>query len=767
MNQYQKIGLLSYFVVFFNGCPSWAIPPLLLTESGTSITHTVTVESHGQFRLVFEADMDHCLLKWYDLVNDPIASNDLVQNMTDYLPSTEQGAILNSFLRDFDAKARIDIASAASPAVTKGSAAPQPPLDPASVERGKHDMRHEHTPKLRAAILSYSAYPTSVARWIDQRFAMQVGGKQPPARSLSWMGYVDIYGLGNFAEYRLMKDFAGKYRLSYEDMLLHAVKDYTPKTRPTFRNMDKFDVFEGKNGILKTRDNRHFEDLTAKAYNGSVEISDTLYIGYEEPFAEVNLEFVKPGERVSSHADYWNGTGWRKLPLHDGTNGFAADGRLSFVPPADWAVTSVNGSHAKYFLRLIVNDAERYPVSRRIYGDSWLNADGKSCRGWDDGDRHIVNSGPLTFNPSPPGYATALFPYQARICSWGPDHFVADPADVQQIDGERARPWARYVAERILALKKEFNFQGIMCDDGEKDVASDALPASATDFARKSSGSWSSESSAKYADIAAYVRKADPTLLTGINGQRRDIALNGDWTLAEFHTAVWKTGSPRNIGTSDSATVLTYDDYLPVNNPSGIFALLMYCDTVDIVPNANAPWDRANRGPLAALSKHYVGMNDNTVFSYYSRGGFIYDETDEVVLKNGKVLHQSTDPPPPIEEVKRWATYFPAMSIDLGAPDKGGRNGGERDFAWKRGKEIGGGPDIWRRDFTNAVILHRPAFYNTTKREYESYSDDIPLGAAYYPLRADGVTAAAVDRIALRAGEGAILMKYPVPPARN
>jgi hypothetical protein len=172
-------------------------------------------------------------------------------------------------------------------------------------------------------------------------------------------------------------------------------------------------------------------------------------------------------------------------------------------------------------------------------------------------------------------------------------------------------------------------------------------------------------------------------------------------------------------------------------------------------------WERGNRGPIVALSKHYIGANDYTVFSYYTLGGYIYGETDEVYLIDGSVKHQAVDPTPNAGQVYRWATYFPAMGIDIGMPDSAGYNGGMRDLAWKSHSEIGGVQDVWRRDYTKAIVLHRPASLDTTDDEYVTPSAGIDLGGTYYPLSADGTTGSGITSITLRTGEGAILMKSP------
>jgi hypothetical protein len=48
-----------------------------LVDSGSGLSRTVTVESTGLFRLVFEAADNWGISQWYDLVNDPSARTNL------------------------------------------------------------------------------------------------------------------------------------------------------------------------------------------------------------------------------------------------------------------------------------------------------------------------------------------------------------------------------------------------------------------------------------------------------------------------------------------------------------------------------------------------------------------------------------------------------------------------------------------------------------------------------------------------------------------
>jgi hypothetical protein len=116
------------------------------------------------------------------------------------------------------------------------------------------------------------------------------------------------------------------------------------------------------------------------------------------------------------------------------------------------------------------------------------------------------------------------------------------------------------------------------------------------------------------------------------------------------------------------------------------------------------------------------------------------------------------------------------MSVDIGVPDSSGWKGGVRDLAYIKPPASSGYPagcvvaagcgEIWRRDFTNAIILVKALHDNTYGFELDTYSPYIQLGGTYRPLNADGTTGNGVTQVRLRAGEAAILMKSSNPYRR-
>lgn len=138
--------------------------------------------------------------------------------------------------------------------------------------------------------------------------------------------------------------------------------------------------------------------------------------------------------------------------------------------------------------------------------------------------------------------------------------------------------------------------------------------------------------------------------------------------------------------------------------------------------------------------------------------------------------HQSTDPIPDWHNVWYWANYFPAMSVNIGQPDSNGWKGGARDLNYIPSPTASGVPalcvpswvcgEVWRRDFTNAIILDHTAHGSSIAADLDTYGPPIQLGGTFYPLNADGTTGAGITQIQLRGGEGAILMKQASPARR-
>ena len=142
-------------------------------------------------------------------------------------------------------------------------------------------------------------------------------------------------------------------------------------------------------------------------------------------------------------------------------------------------------------------------------------------------------------------------------------------------------------------------------------------------------------------------------------------------------------------------------------------------------------------------------------------------------------VHQSVTSPA-LANVYKWGSWFPARGVDIGAPNASGYRSGARAVTESGNTPYlyGGSPDyisgmpqatcnagqcsdVWRRDFTKAIVLFRPWTSGYVEAELDTPSQPIELGGTYYPLLADGTTGPGVTSIRLRGAEGAILMIAP------
>jgi hypothetical protein len=224
-------------------------------------------------------------------------------------------------------------------------------------------------------------------------------------------GHTTVYGI---------ETLANSNGWIMEQIFIHQAQDYpTGSGVQNWSQQDKFDNFDSANGVL-TWNGSTFADVSSASYaGGSTTISNTLYVGYMEPFDQMN--FVIATARVGGSVtwQYWNGSAWATLTLHtDGTSGLTATGQAYFYPPSDWAQTSVNSSNTKFWVRAVVAGQSTAPVYTTVKGDTWLTS--SSNRGWaagqsacpgntPNGSSCFINSGRLLYNANPPEGEKELF----------------------------------------------------------------------------------------------------------------------------------------------------------------------------------------------------------------------------------------------------------------------------------------------------------------------------------------------------------------------
>jgi Putative Ig domain len=266
---------------------------------------------------------------------------------------------------------------------------------------------------------------------------------------LKWNGYQDSGGTYVSGVYLYVIDDAATNGWDHEAMMLHATQDYSPQTGDGWFNIDCFDIFEqvagaaisGNTGTCATAQNGVFlytgsyTDVTHGIYAGTcgatctIANSDIMYFGYAEPFDQVNFTLATFQSGGTVTWQYWNGSAWATLAVTDGTSSFTSNGQVYFSPPTDWALTVVNSSHTKFWVRVTVSGSPATPPKiTTAKGDNWAATGSYTQRGWKSstcisGLKTLTyNSTQYCPNPTTTGAtpASAKFKYQARYNPYPP-----------------------------------------------------------------------------------------------------------------------------------------------------------------------------------------------------------------------------------------------------------------------------------------------------------------------------------------------------------
>jgi len=94
------------------------------------------------------------------------------------------------------------------------------------------------------------------------------------------------------------------------------------------------------------------DSLAGSPFSTLEEADDELYLGKATPFTEVYFDFAVVGVYGGVVVKYWNGSAWTAVSnLGGAAAALAADGKMNWDLPADWATTIVNG-YTGYFIQI-------------------------------------------------------------------------------------------------------------------------------------------------------------------------------------------------------------------------------------------------------------------------------------------------------------------------------------------------------------------------------------------------------------------------------
>lgn len=478
------------------------------------------------------------------------------------------------------------------------------------------------------------------------------------------------------------------------------------------------------------RGNTTYTSLTSAARGGSStgfslgSSGESLVIGYPERFREVNTTVLTSAsggwnsvlEYTSAVDSNGVATEWKALSfIEDGTAGWTSSGRLVFDPPPDWVPSRVGGSERLYQVRVRTTAAGTAPVVKSLLGRDYVNANGTTSGTIPVFDTSVDVNADGYLNDTE--YANrssgkdARFVHESRLFhgSYGQMRFSTNPSR------EEFRAWAsdyhiRYLASAPLA-------DGLFMDNssGRSPVASNITIESVATYS---------------VDYAAMM-------------QAIDVAIGDRWILANTVGGGNSTNHQIQAGIPymeeflirplahnytqfyEAANMISQRSTL--TNPAP-FAVL------DSYPTNGSVTDP--RTQIATLAYYYlIGDPDRTFLMMY--GGY--------------------------EPGTTWSRHWTdAIRQDIGRPE-----GNWSLFTSGTDPALPGAEyRVFQRPYQDALVLYKPLSRGGSGTV--SLGDETTtvhqLDNQYRPLRADGTLGEPITSVSLRNGEGAILVRIPMPP---
>ncbi len=600
-----------------------------------------------------------------------------------------------------------------------------------------------------------------IAQWSASKFNIPVSGfaldareYDPFVRYSTYINYSYIYSPQAIDVVKAFTDAHGY--TDHEKMFVHSKVDLTP-AHPYDISMRKFDHYDSggcygptcgdpalKNGILEYNGSA-FTDKSPTVGNFTWS-QNTYYIGYSEPFDEINYNVTTPANGITVTYAYSTGAGSFTSFSPSGDCGITITGTCSWNPPANWVTASVNSSRAKYWIRVSLTSGGTRPITASVLGFDWT---GTGQRGYDWTSPTRINVGtPLEYDPTPPPGSTAKFKYRSRLCGiWANNIHIFDHS--YMVNG--IYPTTQMFLEQFDAQFAIGKYDSLFFDDfGSGQQTSDANMD--LDPPYTSYGTATLDSFLQFSNN--YHTKYPGALVAPNTGSGTSFAcaLGADFALMEyFTTPIGGTGLFHPVTTLGNR----YDNFLTTaqggycDNPPAYKLIAQVRDYTSLVPYKDVFFDRGNRGPILMLAHHYMGRNEHIGFDYnpYTASYFNLDEvyhvdrtvhtttTANVVIGTNSVSVASTagfakDTAPPTMASNLYYIRVGTESdyILLGCS---GTSGGNTFTGCSNGDFFEGGANI-RRAYTSPVDVYQ---IKTTRRAVnpDPPMADVVSWGVYFP----------------------------------
>jgi hypothetical protein len=138
--------------------------------------------------------------------------------------------------------------------------------------------------------------------------------------------------------------------LTLNGVLLTSVGQYYGLSAVTVRQfLDKVFMYSG---AAFTDHSVEADASAGTPFATLTDADDALYLGKDTPFKEVYFDFATPGSYGAVVVEYWDGNSWEAVTgLGGAAAALAADGKMQWTLPVDWAVTTING-YSAYYLKI-------------------------------------------------------------------------------------------------------------------------------------------------------------------------------------------------------------------------------------------------------------------------------------------------------------------------------------------------------------------------------------------------------------------------------
>lgn len=465
--------------------------------------------------------------------------------------------------------------------------------------------------------------------------------------------------------------------------------------------------------------------VTSQARHGGDELSfpklgESLAIGNHEKFREINFDFIRGSaagwrgviEYATEVDEVGRPKSWAALPiLTNTTSEFQRSGQILFDPPKNWVTASIDGVGPRlYYVRIrTISDGEA-PIARTILGRDYVNARGRAegvIPAFDksadlDGDGYL-NDAEYARRASG---KDARFYYESRATypAYGQNRFATN------VSNPYFREWAADYAYRFLTQHPEAT--GIFMDNSISKIAFD--PKSIE------------EPLARYADDYAAV-------LAAINER-----IAPRWVIANIAGGGIAVDALARRG-------ISYLEEFAIRPMAA-----SYSQFEDVAANLQRRLSLSNGKSFAIMDSLAVNgsMTDPRVqigtLAYYYL--LAHPEQTMLVFNGGN------------EPNTTWTRHWsPAVEYNVGRPLDSWK-------VWAQGLDPADKQKtfkVYQRRYENALILYKPLSYHrgVAGTTSDATATTHALDGMYRPLNADGTLGSPINRITLRNGEGAILVR--------